>query len=149
RYEADDVIATLAVRARDAGFDVAIVTGDKDFFQMVGPGIRIYNPRDDGTWYDADGVVARFGVRPDQVVDMLALMGDAIDNSKGVPVIGDKGARVLIPTYGTLDALLEASPPLPQRRYREALLAHADSARESRAPARLRTDVPVGFDPDA
>ncbi|MFO7301552.1 MAG: DNA polymerase I [Acidobacteriota bacterium] len=149
RYEADDVIATLAVQARDAGFDVAIVTGDKDFFQMVAPGIRIYNPRDDGTWYDADGVLARFGVRPDQVVDMLALMGDAIDNIKGVPGIGEKGARDLITTYGTLDALLEAAPTLPQKRYREALLAHADSARESRELARIRTDVPVDFDPDA
>src|SRR5919109_2398140 len=73
RYEADDVIATLAEKAAAAGFDVAIVTGDKDFFQLVGDGIRVFNPRDEGTWYDADGVVTKFGVRPDQVVDVLAL----------------------------------------------------------------------------
>ena len=93
RFEADDVIGTLAMQARDAGFDVAIVTGDKDFFQLVGPGVTIYNPRDEGTWYDADGVVTKFGVRPDQVVDVLALMGDSVDNIKGVPGIGEKRRR--------------------------------------------------------
>src|SRR6478752_2142015 len=125
RYEADDVIGTLAVKAAAAGFEVAIVTMDKDFFQLVGGGIRAYNPRDEGTWYDADGVVEKFGVRPDQVVDVLALMGDSIDNIKGVPGIGEKGARELIVAHGTLDALLEAAPSIPQKRYREALVAHA------------------------
>src|SRR6186713_1497743 len=67
RFEADDVIGTLAVQAQAAGFDVAIVTGDKDFFQLVGNGIRIFNPRDEGTWFDAAGVVAKMGVRPDQI----------------------------------------------------------------------------------
>src|SRR5213595_2135381 len=73
RYEADDVIGTLAVKARAAGQDVAIVTMDKDFFQLVGDGIRVFNPRDDGTWYDAAGVKEKFGVAPDQVVDVMAL----------------------------------------------------------------------------
>ncbi len=149
RYEADDVIGTLAVRARDAGFDVAIVTGDKDFFQLVGQGIRVFNPRDAGVWYDAPGVVEKFGVRPDQVVDVLALMGDSIDNIKGVPGIGEKGARELISTHGSLDALLAAAPGVTQKRYREALAQHADSARESRELATIRTDLPVPFDPDA
>src|SRR6187397_1872737 len=72
RYEADDVIGTLTVKAAAAGFDVTIVTGDKDFFQLVGDGIRVFNPRDDGTWYDAAGVVAKMGVRPDQIVDVMA-----------------------------------------------------------------------------
>ena len=76
RFEADDVLGTLAQQARAAGFEVAIVTGDKDFFQLVTEGLRVYNPRDDGTWFDAAGVVEKFGVRPDQVVDVLALMGD-------------------------------------------------------------------------
>ncbi len=149
RFEADDVIGTLARQAHAQGFDVAIVTGDKDFFQLVTDGIRVYNPRDDGTWYDAEGVVAKFGVRPDQVVDVLALMGDSVDNIKGVPGIGEKGARELISTHGTLDALLQAAPSVTQKRYREALLAHADAAHESRELARIRTDVPVTFDPDA
>src|SRR5258708_32482419 len=82
RYEADDVIGTLALKAAAAGFDVAIVTMDKDFFQLVGGGIRVYNPRDEGTWYGADGVREKFGVAPDHVVDVLALMGDTIDNIK-------------------------------------------------------------------
>jgi DNA polymerase-1 len=148
RFEADDVIGTLAVQARDAGFDVAIVTGDKDFFQLVSPGLRIYNPRDEGTWYDAEGVVTKFGVRPDQVVDVLAIMGDSVDNIKGVPGIGEKGARELITAHGSLDALLAAAPDLTQKRYREALIAHADSARASRELACIRTNVPVTFVPD-
>src|SRR5499433_1500021 len=102
RYEADDVIGTLAEKAAAAGFAVAIVTGDKDFFQLVRDGIRVFNPRDEGTWYDAAGVREKFGVTPDQVVDVLALMGDTIDNVKGVPGIGEKGARDLIATWGTL-----------------------------------------------
>src|SRR6188474_3148074 len=149
RYEADDVIGTLAMQATAAGFDVAIVTGDKDFFQLVSDGIRVFNPRDEGTWYDASGVVQKFGVRPDQVVDVLALMGDSVDNIKGVPGIGEKGARDLISTHGSLDALLAAAPHIEQKRYREALQAHADSARASRELARIRTDVPVTFDRDA
>src|SRR5215831_9420802 len=103
RYEADDVIGTLATKAGAIGFDVAIVTGDKDFFQLVHDGIRVFNPKEEGTWYDAPAVKEKFGVAPDQVVDVLALMGDTIDNIKGVPGIGEKGARELIATYGTLE----------------------------------------------
>lgn len=149
RFEADDVIGTLATQAREAGYDVAIVTGDKDFFQLVDDRIRIFNPREPGTWYDAAGVVEKFGVRPDQVVDVLALMGDSVDNIKGVPGIGEKGARDLISTHGTLDALLANAPAVAQKRYREALIEHADSARASRELARIRVDVPVTFDADA
>jgi DNA polymerase-1 len=148
-FEADDVIGTLAKQAQAAGFGVAIVTGDKDFFQLVGGGIRVYNPRDDGTWFDPPGVEEKLGVRPDQVVDVMALMGDSIDNVKGVPGIGEKGARELIAAHGSLDALLEAAPGIEQKRYREALLTHADAARVSRELVRIRTDVPVTFDPDA
>src|SRR4029079_4338196 len=85
RYEADDVIGTLAVKAFAADFSVAIVTMDKDFFQLVRDGVRVYNPRDEGTWFDAEGGKTKFGVAPEQVVDVLALMGDTIDNIKGVP----------------------------------------------------------------
>src|SRR6187401_102994 len=148
-FEADDVIGTLAMQALAGGFEVALVTGDKDFFQLVREGIRVFNPRDEGTWYDAGGVVEKFGVRPDQVVDVLALMGDSVDNIKGVPGIGEKGARDLISTYGTLDKLLESAAEVQQKRYREGLLAHADDARTSRELARIRVDVPVVFDPAA
>jgi DNA polymerase-1 len=148
RYEADDVIGTLAVQARARGFKVAIVTGDKDFFQMVGDGIRVYNPKEEGAWFDAAGVLEKFGVRPDQVVDVMALMGDSIDNIKGVPGIGEKGARELIAQHGSLEALIAAADTLTPKR-REALLANVDVARESKDLARIRTDVPVTFDPDA
>jgi DNA polymerase I len=149
RFEADDVIGTLACRAVEQGFDVAIVTGDKDFFQLVHDGIKVYNPRDDGTWYDAAGVKEKFGVSPEQVVDVLALMGDSIDNIKGVPGIGEKGARDLIATYGTLENLLAHAADISNKRQREGLLGHADDARQSRELATIRTNVPVEFDPEA
>src|SRR5918994_6812675 len=107
RFEADDVIGTLAAKAVAAGFEVAIVTGDKDFFQLVHDGIKVYNPRDEGAWFDAGAVKDKFGVAPEQVIDVLALMGDSIDNVAGVPGIGEKGARDLIASFGSLDALLK------------------------------------------
>ena len=131
-FEADDVIGTLASKAGAHGLQAAIVTGDKDFFQLVGDNIRVYNPRDEGVWYDADGVKEKFGVAPSQVCDVLALMGDSIDNVKGVPGIGEKGARDLIAQYGSLDALLAHAGEIKQKKYREGLLAHADQARQSR-----------------
>ena len=145
RYEADDVIGTLAVKAAAAGFEVAIVTMDKDFYQLVGGGIRVYNPRDEGTWYDVDGVKEKFGVAPDHVVDVLALMGDTIDNIKGVPGVGEKGARELIVQYGSLDSLLAHAAEVKNKRYREGLLGNMEAARQSRELARIRTDVPVEF----
>ena len=148
-FEADDVIGTLAEQARAAGHDVAIVTGDKDFFQLVGDGVRVFNPRDPGTWYDAGGVREKFGVAPGRVIDVLALMGDAIDNVKGVPGIGEKGARELIAAHGSLDALLERTADVKQKRYRTALEKHADDARGSRELVTIRTDVPIPFEPDA
>jgi DNA polymerase-1 len=146
RYEADDVIGTMTARATAEGYGVAIVTGDKDFFQLVNDKVRVFNPREDGTWYDAAGVLDKFGVRPDQVVDVLALMGDTIDNVKGVPGIGEKGARDLISSHGTLDELLAHVSDIPQKKYREALTAHAADALSSRELLRIHTDVPVPFD---
>jgi len=146
-FEADDVIGTLALNAAAEGYDVAIVTGDKDFFQLVGGRIRVFNPRDEGTWYDADAVIEKFGVPPDRVIDVLALTGDAVDNVKGVPGIGDKGARDLIAQFGSLDALLEGAANVQQKRYREALLAGGDVARASRELVTIRSDVPVTRDP--
>ena len=143
-FEADDVIGTLSARAVADGRPVAIVTGDKDFFQLVddASGVRVFNPKDEGAWFDAEGVTTKFGVAPSQVVDVLALMGDSIDNIKGVPGIGEKGARELIATHGSLDALLENAPSLTGKK-RELLTTYADSARESRVLLRIRTDVPL------
>jgi DNA polymerase I len=144
-YEADDVIGTMARRGVAEGYGVVIVTGDKDFFQLVDGDLKVYNPRDEGTWYDAEGVKEKFGVRPDQVVDVLALMGDSIDNVKGVPGIGEKGARELINTWGTLDALLAHAAEVPGKKYREALLAHRADALSSRELLVIHTDVDVPF----
>ncbi len=145
-FEADDVIGTIALRLAKTGVHVAIVTGDKDFFQLVGERITVYNPRDEGTWYDAAAVHDKFGVDPSQVVDVLALMGDATDNVKGVPGIGEKGAKELIAAHGSLDALLARAADVQQKKYREALLTHADAARRSRELVRLQTDVPIEID---
>jgi DNA polymerase I len=147
-FEADDVIGTLASKAAAQGFQVTIVTGDKDFFQLVGNSIRVYNPRDEGAWFDADGVKEKFGVAPHQVIDVLALMGDSIDNVAGVPGIGEKGARDLIATYGSLDDLLARAAEVSQKKYREGLLTHADQARQSRELVRIRGDVDVPFAPE-
>jgi DNA polymerase-1 len=148
-FEADDVIGTVAERATRGGYDVVIVTGDKDMFQLVGDGVRVFNPRDDGTWYDADGVREKFGVPPALVVDVLALTGDPVDNIKGVPGVGDKGARDLIAAFGSLDALLERAAEVTQKKYREALITGADLARQSRELARIRLDAPIAFDVEA
>lgn len=147
-FEADDVIGTLAKSADAQGFRVAIVTGDKDFFQLVGGNIRVYNPRDEGAWFDEAGVITRLGVPPSRVVDVMALTGDTIDNIKGVPGIGDKGATELIATYGSLDELLARAAEVKQKKYREGLLTYADQARQSRELATIRTDVEVTLNPD-
>ncbi|MPZ16591.1 MAG: DNA polymerase I [Luteitalea sp.] len=148
RYEADDVMGTLARHAVDQGFDVALVTGDKDFFQLVDEHVRVFNPRDEGTWYNRGAVIEKFGVPPERVVDVVALMGDAIDNIKGVPGIGEKGARDLIAQHGSLDELLSRASEVSQKRYRQALETHREQALQSRELARIHTDVPVDVDLD-
>ena len=142
-YEADDVIGTIAKRAVREGFDVAIVSIDKDFFQLVHNGIRVYDPRDDGAWFDEAAVVEKFGVVPARVTDVLALVGDTSDNVAGVPGVGKKGAIDLIHAYGSLDALLDQAGGLKQRKYKEALLAHREDALRSRELVTIRCDVPL------
>ncbi len=148
-YEADDVIGTIAEQAFECGVTTAIVSPDKDFFQLVRDGISVFNPKESGTWYDAKGVISKFGVHPDQVVDALALMGDSIDNVKGVPGIGAKGAHALISAHGSLDQLLANADRLAQKKYREALTAHADLARLSQQLVTIRRDIPITFDAEA
>jgi len=152
-YEADDVIGTLATRAA-AEFDVAIVSIDKDFFQLVDADpadansrgtIRVYDPREDGTWFDAGGVVEKFGVKPQQVADVLALVGDTSDNVAGVPGIGKKGAIDLITQFGSLDELLARTGDLKPKQ-REALTTHREAALRSRELVTIRRDVPLDVD---
>jgi DNA polymerase I len=147
-FEADDLIGTLAAKAKAAGFDVVIVASDKDLLQLVGERIRVYNPVKD-EFLDSDGVERVFGVRPGQVRDVLALCGDASDNIPGVEGIGEKGAKDLIRRFGSLEATLAAAPTIERRSYREGLLAQADTARLSLDLATIRLDVPVPFDVEA
>jgi DNA polymerase-1 len=149
-YEADDVIGTVAQKAAAAGFDVAIVSIDKDFFQMVDDAahVRVYDPREDGAWFDESGVVQKFGVKPSQVVDVLALVGDTSDNVAGVPGIGKKGAVDLVTQFGSLDALLEHAEELKPKQ-REALTSHRGDALQSRELVTIRRDVPVEVDFDS
>ena len=147
-YEADDVIGTLAKRAAAQGFEVAIVSIDKDFFQLVRDGVRVYDPREDGAWFDASGVVEKFGVQPAQVADVLALVGDTSDNVAGVPGIGKKGAIDLITTYGSLDSLLDKAGELKAKQ-RDTLVTHRTAALQSRELVTIRTDVPVDVDFEA
>src|SRR5215510_12516440 len=147
-YEADDVIGTLATRASADEFEVAIVSIDKDFFQLVHNGVRVYDPREDGAWFDEQGVVEKFGVKPSQVTDVLALVGDTSDNVAGVPGIGKKGAVDLVTQFGGLDGLLERLGELKPKQ-REALSTHREDALRSRALVTIRTDVPLDVDFDA
>jgi DNA polymerase I len=144
-YEADDVIGTLARRAAADGFEVAVVSIDKDFFQLVGGAVRVYDPREDGAWFDDAGVVEKFGVKPSQVVDVLALVGDTSDNVAGVPGIGKKGAVDLIGQFGSLDNLYEHAAALKPK-HREALTTHREDALRSRDLVTIRTDVPIEVD---
>jgi DNA polymerase-1 len=112
-YEADDVIGTLARAARKQGIDSVIVSGDKDFHQLVGPGVRLLNPGRGGPsgveeeWVDESNASERLGVPPESVIDFLALVGDASDNVPGAPGIGEGWARRLLKEVGSLDQILE------------------------------------------
>ena len=123
----------------DAGFEVAIVSIDKDFFQLVHDGIRVYDPREDGAWYDKAAVADKFGVAPSHVVDVLALAGDTSDNISGVRRQSEKRGPIdLIGAYGSLDALLDRAGELTQKKYRETLLAHRAEALRSRELVTIR-----------
>ena len=153
-YEADDVIGTLARQGVDAGFDVVIVSGDKDFHQLVAPHVWLLNPGRGGPaavdeqWVGMDNAAARLGVMPERVVDYLALVGDSSDNVPGVKGIGEKGAIELINAYGALEEILAHVDEITKKRPREALQAQADAARLSKTLVTIRTDVPVTFEPE-
>lgn len=151
-FEADDVIATLTRQALERGFDVVIITSDKDMLQLVSdPRVTVLAPGRDGRpekRYDSAGVTEKMGVPPGRVVDLLALVGDAVDNVPGVPGIGDKGARDLIQQFGSLDELLARASEVKRAAYRDGLINHAESARLSRQLVTLDAQVPVTFEPD-
>jgi DNA polymerase-1 len=151
-YEADDVIGTLARRVVDQGAHAVIVSGDKDFYQLVSEHVSLLNPGRRGpaavdeTWVDPSNAAERLGVPPARVVDYLALVGDSSDNVPGVRGVGDKTARALIEQFGDLDTILRRADEAPTRRVREALAAHAEAALLSRELVTLRCDVSVEAD---
>ncbi len=154
-FEADDVIGTLARQGVEQQLNVVIVSGDKDFQQLVKPGIWLLNPGRGGPasveeqWVSVENGSERLGVPPRHVTDYLALVGDASDNVPGVKGIGDKGACELVAEYGDLEAILAAAPTLTKKRPREALLAQADMARLSKELVTIREDLPVELALDA
>ena len=153
-YEADDVIGTLAMQAVASGLEAVIVSGDKDFYQLIGPHVALLNPGRGGpaavdeVWVDQTNAAERLGVPPGQVADFLALVGDTSDNVPGVKGIGEKGAQKLLAEFGDLDTLLARAGEVTAKRAREALLEHADEARLSRELVTIRRDVPTTLDLD-
>jgi DNA polymerase-1 len=142
--EADDVLATVAAQATALGADCVLATSDKDARQLLGEHVRLLNLRT-GRMFDAAELEAEWGIRPEQVVDFLSLVGDSVDNVPGVPLIGPKVAGELLRRFGTLDEVLARADEAPGRKRAENLRTHADVARASRELIRLRRDVPVAI----
>jgi DNA polymerase-1 len=143
-YEADDIIATLAVQAREAGGSVTIISSDKDLMQLVGDGVDMFDAMKNRT-IDRDGVFEKFGVFPERVVDVQALAGDSVDNVPGAPGIGVKTAALLINEFGDLETLLERAEEIKQPKRRETLIIHADQIRLSKQLVTLDANTPLGF----
>jgi len=154
-YEADDVIGTLVVEGLKNGLNVVVVSGDKDFQQLVRPGVWLLNPGRGGPagveehWVGMENASERLGVPPHHVTDYLALVGDSSDNVPGVHGIGDKTACELVATYGDLDSILAHAAEIPKKRPREALIQYADNARLSKELVTIRDDLSVSFDAEA
>src|SRR5712692_3985183 len=147
-FEADDVIGTISRRAEQAGFEVVIVSSDKDMLQLVTDRVAMLNPAKDDTWYDPATVQAFMGVKPAQVADLLALKGDSIDNIPGAPGIGDKGARDLIEKFGSVEAALDRAAEVERKMYRESLENNRERILMSKRLATIETAVPIQFSVD-
>ncbi len=145
-YEADDIIGTIAKRASAQGFDVTIVTGDKDIFQLIGENIHIYDTMKEKV-YGENEVKERFGVEPERVVEVMGLMGDAVDNIPGVPGVGEKTAVELIKEFGTIDNLFAHLDEVKKPKLKESLREYAEQALLSRKLATIDTDCPVEIEP--
>jgi DNA polymerase-1 len=147
-YEADDLMATLARQAESQGYQVVLVSGDKDLYQLVDDNVTLWDTMKDARFGPKE-VAAKLGVAPEKVVDFQALTGDSTDNIPGVPGVGPKTAAKLLGQYKDLDEILAAAPRMKKSKLRDNLMTHADDARLSRELARLATDAPVRFDPEA
>jgi DNA polymerase-1 len=144
-YEADDVIGTIARRAEREGYEVVIVSSDKDMLQLVTDRVSMLNPAKDDAWYNPETAAAFMGVKPEQVADLLALMGDSVDNIPGAPGIGEKGAKDLLARFGSVEALLERAAEVERKMHRESLQKNAGQVRLSKRLATIATDVPIEF----
>ncbi|TNE67924.1 MAG: DNA polymerase I [Alphaproteobacteria bacterium] len=147
-YEADDLIATYTKQARDKGWKVTIVSSDKDLMQLVDDHVELFDTMK-GVRLGYQGVLDKFGVTPDRVVDVQSLAGDSVDNVPGVPGIGIKTAAQLINEYGDLDTLLARAGEIKQPKRRESLIDNAEMARISRQLVSLAKDAPVDVGLDA
>jgi len=148
-FEADDVIGTLSRKAAQAGFEVVIVSSDKDMLQLVNDRVSMLNPAKDDAWYDAPKVKEFMGVEPGQVADLLALKGDAVDNIPGAPGIGDKGAIDLIHQFGSVEGALDHAAEVTRKMYRESLQNNRERILMSLKLATIHCDVPIPFDLNA
>jgi len=145
RYEADDLIATAAKKAEAEGYDVVIVSSDKDLMQIVNDKIKMYDPMRD-RWFDEEAVEKKFGVPPSKLIDVMALMGDASDNIPGVPGIGPKTAAKLICEYESLDNLLQNIDSIKKEKLREKLTKHREDAILSRRLVTLDCNAPLDYE---
>ena len=148
-YEADDVIATLARKAEEKGIESYLVTGDKDFFQLVNKHIKVYRPQHTGDAVDIvdeEWLQKKWGLRPEQVIDYLAIVGDTSDNIPGIKGLGEKAAKALMQKYGTLEEILAAKETLPGKRWKTALDRYADAGILSKKLVTIDTRVPVDTD---
>jgi DNA polymerase-1 len=146
-FEADDVIGTVAVRAREQGYRVVIVTGDKDFMQLVGPEIFLFDSMRD-KWTGVPEVEEKLGIKPGQVIDYMSLCGDAVDNVPGVPGVGPKTATQLIQKFGTLDELLAKVDTVERPKLRDSLRASVENIQRARKLVSIRLDVPISVEPE-
>src|ERR1700746_3257419 len=149
RFEADDVIGTLARKAAEASHPVYIVSSDKDMMQLVNDKGHILNPPKDNLICDAAKVEEILGVPPERVIDVMALRGDSIDNIPGAPGIGDKGSVELIKRFGTVENALEHAGEVEKKTYRESLQNNRDIVLFSKRMATIETNVPVQLDVEA
>ncbi len=150
-YEADDVIATVAREAREKGYEVMVVTGDRDLFQLIEPGVRVMATSRGITEtkvYDRDAVIDRYGIAPELIPDFVGLKGDTSDNIPGVPGIGEKTASQLIQEHGSLEGVLDNIDKISGAKRKENLTEHADNARISKQLATAVRDVELDVDFD-
>ena len=149
RFEADDVIGTLARKAAEASHPVYVVSSDKDMMQLVNEQVQILNPPKDNLICDAAKVEEILGVPPERVVDVMALRGDAIDNIPGAPGIGDKGSVEIIRRFGTVEQALERAAEVEKKTYRESLQNNREAILFSKSMATIDTNVPIELNVDA